>query len=119
MRLQYLTTEITFPKRKMEPSIYERFFYGNTDLHYAAINGKTELAKTLLELKWLKNDRGYTALHYALLYGNPEITKLLLSTKLSSEVFRFKYPRPKYLVDTHTDKEMVVQSILPLSLLSI
>ena len=68
-------------------------FGGSTPLITAAVFGKTEAAKLLIEAGAdlnIQNNDGSTALHSAAFFGRPEIVKMLLAKKADKTV-RNKY----------------------------
>jgi len=84
---------------------------GETLLHYAVMDGDTDLAGILLNRgidKSIISRRGGTALHYAACKGNLELVKLLLGA--AAEVDRrHEYSKPGYQPpDTYGDTDVVL-----------
>ena len=98
---------------------------GDTILNFVAANGYVSLVKLYLGARWVKSDcSGWTALHYAAAYSHLDCVGPLLSTKRVKNgdrklAYELGSAETKRLIDNHSRKEMAVQSIFPLTLLSI
>ena len=97
---------------------------GFTMLHRAAGRyTNIDASKLLLETKWIPDKCVYhkwTALHWAFINLNFDIAKLLLSTKRKGDLaYYYSGKMPKRMIYFHNKKERTIQSIFPLTLLSI
>ena len=92
---------------------------GNIALEWAAYWGHSDVVKMLLETKWMDNLPGKGAFVKAIAKCHRDCAKLLLETRRSKSNSGFVPGYFKKTIDNFIQKETVVQSILPLSLLSI
>lgn len=83
-------------------------FGGNTPLMLAALYGKTEIAKALLDARCelnLQNKAKGTALHQACFFSRPQIVEMLLSAGADTEIVNFTGLTARELVDKEFDEQ--------------